>query len=168
MNIRGIQSHIQNLAVGEVGTLAVEQTHHVRLVLHRAERTCDVILHKRLLYNRVALIGLYLLQQRCFVEGTIDRGHNRERLSTVKQVGIADRCLLMHTEHLRLLENLAEIAQLRVCLHLLPERQVATHSISVALVVVIPLGTAGGDCGSAAAQQTGYHILFDSFSNHNY
>ena len=120
MNILGVEGDVRDLVVSEAGTLTVQQTHHIRIVGDRAEGAGKMVLHERLLNDRVALIGLHELKQLSFVERPIDRRHNRKRLTAAEQVGVADSGLLVHTEHLGLLQNLTEIAQLRVGLQLLP------------------------------------------------
>ena len=139
MNIRRGQRDTLDFSVGKVGTLAVQQAHIVRYVLHRTEGTGDMVLYERLLNNGVALVRLYLLQQLRFIEAAVDGSHDGERLTAIQQVGIADGRLLVHTEHLGLLEHLTEIAQLRVGLQLLPEGEAAASGGIPFLVVVVPL-----------------------------
>ena len=103
------------------------------------ERTGDVVLHEALLNGRVTTNGLYQLQQGILVEGVVHGCQHGERLSAAQEVGITHGRLLVHAVDLGLLQHIAEVAQLRGGLHLLPDSSALAGGIGCALVMIVPV-----------------------------
>ena len=108
--------------------------------------------HEETFHHRIALRRLHQLKQRVFVERTIYRCDNGERLSAIQQVGITDGRLLVHAEHLGLLQHLTEVAQLRIAFQLLPKGKVAPFCTVGSIIVVGPFGAGTEECSCRNAQ----------------